>query len=77
MQGIPGNSNSAFASASSSLLGKAVFTSKFEKDLLTAKGVREQLANNLPKNPVRMISAKWLHSYFKWIDHLQTPTKVS
>ena len=77
MQGSSGNAASGSASNSSSLLGKAVFTSKFEKDLLTAKGVREALAKELPKSPVRMISANWLHLYFKWIDYIQSPTKVS
>ena len=33
MQGTFGNTKPATASASTSLLGKAVFTSKFEKDL--------------------------------------------
>jgi hypothetical protein len=54
-------------------LGKAVFTSRSEKDLQIAKAIREQIAKKeLPKSHLRMISAKWLNSYFRWIDSIQS-----
>ena len=53
-----------------SLLDTAVFQSRFEKDLQTAKIIRTQLDAGVTKGTCRLVSTKWMSDYFKWIEFI-------